>query len=78
MRNLFSLNSLPVGASCRVEKLVCQGLTRRRLLDMGLSEATIVNVLMKSPAGDPTAYKVRGAVLALRSEEASKVLVRLL
>jgi ferrous iron transport protein A len=45
---------------------------------MGLSEGTIVNVLMKSPAGDPTAYKVRGAVLALRSEEASKVLVKLL
>ncbi|NMA34490.1 MAG: ferrous iron transport protein A, partial [Clostridiaceae bacterium] len=34
--------------------------------------------LIKSPSGDPTAYEIRGAVIALRSEEASKILVEML
>jgi ferrous iron transport protein A len=34
-----------------------------------------IESLRKSPAGDPVAYQIRGAVIALRSEEASKVLI---
>jgi len=48
---------------------------RRRMLDLGLICGTNVEALQKSPSGDPIAYAIRGAVIALRSEEASKILV---
>ena len=50
---------------------------RRRLQDIGLIEGTVVECLGKSPLGDPTAFLIRGAVIALRREDAGRVLVRL-
>ena len=35
----------------------------------------VVEALHKSPGGDPIAYFIRGAVIALRDEDARKVLV---
>lgn len=69
------LNLLPLGKKCKVKKLVSNGLLRRRLLDLGLINGTIVESLQKSPSGDPVAYLIRGAVIALRSEVASTILV---
>lgn len=51
------------------------GAVRRRLRDMGLVEGTEVECLMKSPLGDPTAYLVKGAVIALRREDAAGITV---
>jgi len=75
MENVIPLNLLPLGKSARVKKLVCDGNIRRRLLDLGLISNTIIEALQKSPSGDPTAYHIRGTVIALRSEEACKILV---
>ena len=47
------------------------------MLDLGLIHNTVVKPLIKSPAGDPIAYEIRGAIIALRSEEASQILVEL-
>ena len=76
MDNIYiPLNSLSIGEKCRVKKLMSDGLTRRRLLDLGLIDNTIVEPLHQSPSGDPVAYFIRGAVIALRSDVASMVLV---
>ena len=72
----FSLNSLPVGKRCKVAALLSDGKQRRRMLDLGLVQGTNVEALQKSPSGDPIAYYIRGAVVALRDEDASKILVR--
>lgn len=69
------LNSLLVGDKCKVNELVSEGLIRRRLLDLGLIQDTIVEVVQKSPFGDPVAYLIRGTVIALRSEVAQMILV---
>ena len=69
------LCQLPIGASAKVIKLDVQGSTRRRMLDLGIIMNTIVEALQKSPSGDPTAYQIRGAVIALRKEEASGIMV---
>ncbi len=76
--NLLTLNKLPIGSIGRVKQLVSDGITRRRMLDLGLIYNTNVKSLWKSPSGDPTAYEIRGATIALRSEEASKILVELI
>ncbi len=70
------LNFLPLGQKARVKKLTSDGIIRRRMLDLGLISDTIIEALQKSPSGDPTAYYIRGAVIALRSDEASKILVK--
>lgn len=76
--NLVPLHQLPPGFYGKVKKLLAEGPVRRRLLDLGLINDTVVEVLRKSPAGDPTAYQIRGAVIALRSEEASKLFVEVI
>lgn len=73
--NIISLNLLPLGKKARVKSLVSDGTIRRRMLDLGLINDTEVEALQKSPSGDPVAYQIRGAVIALRTEEASKILV---
>lgn len=69
------LSSLLIGEKCKVKKLTSDGLIRRRMLDLGLINNTIVESLYHSPSGDPVAYSIRGAVIALRSEVASTILV---
>lgn len=76
--NLIQLNHLPIGAFGKVKKLTAEGIARRRMLDLGLIDDTTVESLRKSPSGDPIAYEIRGAVIALRSEEASKIFVELI
>lgn len=71
------LNFLPIGKKAKVKSLTSDGNIRRRMLDIGLIPGTVVEALQKSPSGDPTAYYIRGAVMALRSEEASKILVEM-
>lgn len=76
--NIVSLDMIPCGKSAKVKELTSAGNLRRRMLDLGLIIGTIVESLRKSPSGDPTAYVIRGAVIALRSEEASKIMVELI
>jgi ferrous iron transport protein A len=70
------LHSLPIGQKAKVKELTSDGTSRRRMLDLGLIIDTVVEAILKSPAGDPVAYDIRGAVIALRSEEASKIMVQ--
>lgn len=73
-----TLDKLAPGQKALVESLETQGLTRRRLLDLGFVPGTVVESIQRSPLGDPTAYRVRGAVIALRCEEGRSVGIRLL
>ena len=69
----MTLARLEPGQSGVVEELKCDGLPRRRLLDLGFVPGTEVEAVMRSPGGDPTAYRVRGAMIALRSKEAKEI-----
>jgi ferrous iron transport protein A len=75
MSEPFYLNTLKEGQSARVAGLTADGPMRRRLLDIGLIEGTKVECLQKSPAGDPVAYAIRGAVIALRAEDSRTILM---
>ena len=69
------MDRVPEGKMVKVTNLLSTGSMRRRLQDIGLIEGTKVECLQKSPAGDPIAYLIRGAVIALRSEDSSSVMV---
>ena len=53
----------------------CRGLERRRLLDLGLLPGTMVYAELRSPSGDPTAYRIRDTLIALRRTQAQWVRV---
>lgn len=59
----------------RVRKILANGELRRRFLDLGIIEGTDIEVLYKSALGDPIAYLIRGAIIALREEEGDKIQV---
>jgi DtxR family Mn-dependent transcriptional regulator len=56
----------------------CRGTQRRRLMDLGIVPGTKITVEMISAGGDPTAYKIREAVIALRKDQAQHVNVKLI
>jgi DtxR family Mn-dependent transcriptional regulator len=67
------LTALEPGARARVVALRSQGLTRRRLLDLGLTPGVIIERAFTSPFGEPMAYRVRDALIALRKEQAREI-----
>lgn len=75
MNRALCLTDLTPGQRCRVCSLAAQGTMRRRLLDLGFVEDTKVECVLCSPSGDPKAYLVRGAVIALRRQDSDSVLV---
>jgi ferrous iron transport protein A len=71
----FPLSDLQRGASARVDHIKVEGPQRRRLMDLGFVPDTIVEAIMRAPLGDPMAYRVRGATIALRADQAALVIV---
>ena len=53
----------------------CQGTERRRLLDLGIVRGTEITPELVSATGDPVAYTIRGALIALRRAQASWIRV---
>ena len=69
---MLCLNQLKPGEEAVVTSI--SGENRRRR-DLGLIEGTKVKCVLNSPLGDPAAYKIRGAVIAIRREDAADIKV---
>lgn len=54
----------------------CQGFTRRRFLDLGLTPGTRIAPELQNAFGDPRGYRVRGTLIALRRDQAGQIWVR--
>jgi len=69
------LSALQAGDSGRVVAISrrCRGAERRRLLDLGVLPGTVIRAELRSPNGDPTAYRIRDALIALRVEQADLI-----
>lgn len=76
MEEIIGLNKLKPGQSAYVTKINTEGMMRRRLLDIGLIENTQIECVGKSPSGDPSAYFIRGAVIAIREENSKQIYVK--
>jgi Fe2+ transport system protein FeoA len=75
--NQLTLDQLDMDRAATVVALTNAGVERRRMMDLGLLPGARVEVVMKSPLGDPTAYRIRGATVALRREQARQVQISL-
>lgn len=73
----LNLNQLSVGEKAKIDALEATGSMRRRLLDIGLIENTEIECIGRSPSGDPSAFLIRGAVIAIRSEDCADILIKI-
>lgn len=69
------LSDLKPGDVGVVRDLECEGFGRRRLLDLGVTPGTRVDCLFAGVAPEPMAYRIRGAVIALRRQQADDIVV---
>ena len=70
-----TLTDMEVGQSAVIVKVTGVGGARRRMIDMGMTKGTRVEVIRKAPMGDPIVFKVKGYNLSLRKAEADLILV---
>jgi len=72
---MTKLHNVSIGTYVTVEDLFSTGMLRERMLALGITKGAKIEVVRKGPSGDPTVYNIRGAMIALRSEEASLISV---
>jgi DtxR family Mn-dependent transcriptional regulator len=72
------LSSLKLGEKARIVAISakCRGQERRRIMDLGMIPGTTVQAVLKSASGDPTAYKVLGASIAIRKNQAQNIFIQ--
>ena len=75
MGEIISLKEMQPGQKARIKEILSSGSMRRRLLDIGLIKGTKIECVGKSPAGDPLAFYIRGAVIAIREEDCRNIIV---
>ena len=75
MNNICTLSDINIGETACVTRLCVHGSIRRRFQDIGLIEGTKVECVLKSPYGDPSAYEIRGAVIAIRCDDSKNIYV---
>jgi ferrous iron transport protein A len=61
------------GQMIKITNILVEGVMRRRLFDLGFVPGAIVEVVRKSPLGDPIAFKVCQTLIALRKEESKRI-----
>ena len=67
------MNSLAPGEAATVGEILHTGDMRRRLQDIGLIRGTAVECVGRSPLGDPAAFRIRGAIIALRDSDTALI-----
>lgn len=65
----MTLDKLELNKTAYIENLNCNENIKRRLLDLGLIKGTSITPIFISPSGDPTAFEVRGSIIAIRVED---------
>lgn len=72
------LSQLETGSAAEVVALseAIRGFSRRRLMDFGVTRGARVEPVLDNPFGDPRAYRVRGATIGIRNEQAEQIWVR--
>lgn len=73
--NLSMLDPGEIGEVVEISPL-CRGAERRRFMDLGILPGTQITAEFDSAGGNPTAYQIRGALIALRHEQASKINIK--
>ena len=75
---VVALKDLSPGQKGKVGRVAGRGEVFKRLIDMGVTPGSPVEMRRVAPLGDPIEIKVRGYHLSLRKQEAEKITIELL
>ena len=70
-----SLYEAAVGDSVSVCGLLAKDYAKERMLALGITRGAKIEVLRRGPKNNLSVFVIRGAMIALRREEAEKILV---
>lgn len=70
-----TLNDVMIGRDVVVKNLNGDGAVKRRIMDMGITKGTSINVRKVAPLGDPIEVTVRGYELSIRKIDAENIIV---
>lgn len=73
MSEPLTLSALALMESAYVTRITARPDMAQRLTDLGLIPGTRVTCAARSPSGDPRAYLIRGALIALRQADADHI-----
>ena len=68
-----TLKDVKVGETATIVKLHGEGATKRRIMDMGLTNGAEIFVRKVAPLGDPMELNVRGYELSVRKGDAEMI-----
>lgn len=71
----MTLNLLKVGEKARVININENSNLYQRFLDIGITKNSKIECVLESPWKNPKAYLIRGAVIAIRNEDAEFIKV---
>ena len=71
----YTLDKVKMADTVILKRLKNEGSIRRRLLDIGFIPGTKVECVLTSPFKDPTLYRIREALIAIRSDDAKNIVV---
>ncbi len=72
---IVKMSDLKKGESAIIKSLSNSSAMRRRLIDIGFSEGALVTLLCHAPLSDPSAYSIKGSIIALRRQDALLITV---
>lgn len=76
MNDIRALHELPLGRTATITSLTAPEAERFRLLSLGFIPGSSIRSVLESPWGDPVAYEICGAVIALRRTDARNILIQ--
>ena len=71
----ITLDELKINQKGTIVAVKGQGVTRRRLFDMGVTPGALVTLIKLAPLGDPLEINIRNYELTLRKDEAKNVIL---
>lgn len=75
MEREVPLSALEIGQKAVISGILGKGSARKRMIDMGMTRGSVVEVVRKAPMGDPIDFRVKGYHLTLRKTEADQIMV---
>jgi ferrous iron transport protein A len=71
--SMLTLDRLPVGRAAKIVQINGEPSRVIRLMELGLMEGEMLEMLGTAPLGDPLAVRIGGCRLALRRHEAALI-----
>ena len=77
MKTNTTLKDAPIGAKCMICRIDDSLAVKNRLIELGFYKGAFVDKLYTGAMGSPVAFRVSGAVIAVRSDDAKKIIAEM-